>query len=91
VHEQEAIKFAQQSYDIEKQRYDTGVDPYIDVVTAQTTLLGDQVTLNSLQVSEMLSAVQLVQALGGGWDVTQMPTAKQTGEKVPSSAYKMQQ
>jgi NodT family efflux transporter outer membrane factor (OMF) lipoprotein len=91
VHEQEAIKFAQQSYDLEKQRYDTGVDPYIDVVTAQTTLLGDQVTLNSLQVSEMLSAVQLVQALGGGWDVAQMPTAKQTGEKVPSSTYKMQQ
>jgi NodT family efflux transporter outer membrane factor (OMF) lipoprotein len=91
VHGQEAIKFAQQSYDLEKQRYDTGVDPYIDVVTAQTTLLGNQVTLNNLQVQEMLSAVQLVQALGGGWDVAQLPTAKQTGEKVPSSAYKMQQ
>ena len=40
----------------------------MDVVTAQTTLLSDQVTLNSLQVEEMLSTVQLVQALGGGWD-----------------------
>ena len=91
LHEQEAVKFAQQSYDLEKQRYDTGVDPYIDVVQAQTTLLGDQVTLNSLQVQEMLSAVQLVQALGGGWDASQLPTPKQTGEKVPASAYKMQQ
>ncbi len=91
LHEQEAVKFAQQSYDLEKQRYDSGVDPYIDVVQAQTTLLGDQVTLNSLQVQEMLSAVQLVQALGGGWDASQLPTPKQTGEKVPSSVYKMQQ
>jgi NodT family efflux transporter outer membrane factor (OMF) lipoprotein len=91
LHEQEAVKFAQQSYDLEKQRYDSGVDPYIDVVTAQTTLLGDQVTLNNLQVQEMLSAVQLVQALGGGWDASQLPTAKQTGEKVPASTYKMQQ
>ena len=91
LHQQEAIKYAQQSYDLEKQRYDTGVDPYIDVVTAQTTLLGDRVTLNSLQVEEMLSAVQLVQALGGGWNTSQLPTAKQTGEKVPSSVYKMQQ
>ncbi len=91
LHEQKAIDLAQQSYDLEKQRYDSGVDPYIDVVTAQTTLLGNQVTLNNLQVEEMLSAVQLVQALGGGWDASQLPTPKQTGEKVPASAYKTQQ
>ena len=91
LHEQDAVKSAQQSYEIEKERYNTGIDPYVDVVTTQTTLLGDQVTLNSLQVEEMLSAVQLVQALGGGWDVSQLPTAAQAGAKVPNSDYKMQQ
>ncbi len=90
LHEQEAVKAAQQSLDLETERYKTGVDPYIDVLTAQNTLLGDQTTLNNLQVEEMLSAVQLVQALGGGWDRTQLPTPKQTGEKVPSSTYSMQ-
>ncbi len=39
------------------------------------------VTLNSLQVEEMLSAVQLVQALGGGWDRSQLPTPAQAGAK----------
>jgi NodT family efflux transporter outer membrane factor (OMF) lipoprotein len=90
LHQQEAVKLAQQSYDLEKERYNAGVDPYIDVVTAQTTLLGDQVTLNNLQVQETLSAVQLVQALGGGWDASQLPTPAQAGAKVPSSAYTMQ-
>ena len=90
LHQQEAVKLAKQSYDLEKSRYDTGVDPYIDVVTAQTTMLNDQVTLNSLQVQEMLSAVQLVQSLGGGWNTSQLPTPAQTGAKVPSSAYTMQ-
>jgi len=91
LHQQEAVKSAQQSYDLEKERYNTGIDPYVDVVTTQTTLLGDQVTLNSLQVQEMLSAVQLVQALGGGWDRTQLPSPTEVGAKVPASSYKMQQ
>ena len=90
IHQQEAVKLAQQSLDLETERYNSGVDPYIDVMTAQTTLLGDQVTLNSLQVEEVLSAVQLVQALGGGWDATQLPTPQQAGAKVPNSAYKTQ-
>ena len=62
----------------------------MDVVTAQTTLLGSQVTLNSLQVEEMISAVQLVQALGGGWDSTQLPTPKETGAKQPNSSWALQ-
>ena len=86
----DAVKSAQEFLNLEMQRYNTGVDPYVDVVTAQTTLLGDQQTLNSLQVSEMMSSVQLVQALGGGWDVSQLPTPAQTGAKVPNSAYTMQ-
>ena len=61
------------------------------MVTAQTTLLGNQETLNSLQVEEMMSAVQLVQALGGGWDRSQLPTPAQVSAKVPESTYKMQQ
>jgi len=90
LRQQEAVKAAQDFLDLEMQRYNSGVDPYVDVVTAQTTLLGDQETLNALQVQEMLSAVQLVQALGGGWDLSQLPTPKQTGAKVPNSDYAIQ-
>ena len=91
LRQQEAVKSSQQFLDMEMQRYNTGVDPYVDVVTAQTTLLGNQETLNSLQVEEMLSAVQLVEALGGGWDRSQLPTPAQVSAKVPESTYKMQQ
>jgi NodT family efflux transporter outer membrane factor (OMF) lipoprotein len=91
LRQQEAVKASQDFFDLEMQRYNTGVDPYVDVVTAQTTVLGDQQGLNSLQVSQMISAVQLVQALGGGWDAAQLPSPKQTGEKVPNNAYTMQQ
>jgi NodT family efflux transporter outer membrane factor (OMF) lipoprotein len=90
LHEQDAVKSAQEFLDLETQRYNTGVDPYVDLVTAQTTLLGDQQTLNSLQVSEMMQAVELVQALGGGWDASQLPTPSQTGAKIPNSAYALQ-
>ncbi len=90
LRQEEAVKSSQQFLDMEMQRYNTGVDPYVDVITAQTTVLGNQVTLNSLQVEEMLSAVQLVQALGGGWDLSQLPSPKQMSAKLPNSNYKMQ-
>jgi NodT family efflux transporter outer membrane factor (OMF) lipoprotein len=89
--QERAVKAAQEFLDLEMQRYQAGVDPYVDVVTAQTTLLSDQVTLNSLHVQEMMSSVQLVQALGGGWDSSQLPTPAQAGAKQPNSAYSMQQ
>jgi NodT family efflux transporter outer membrane factor (OMF) lipoprotein len=90
IKQQEAVKSSQEFLDLEQQRYNTGVDPYIDVITAQTTLLGNQETLNSLQVEEMMSAVQLVQALGGGWDRSQLPTPAQVTAKVPGADYSIQ-
>jgi NodT family efflux transporter outer membrane factor (OMF) lipoprotein len=90
LRQEEATKSSQQYLDMEMQRYNTGVDPYIDVVTAQTTVLGNQQTLNSLQVQEMTSAVTLVQALGGGWDVSQLPSPKQVGAKVANADYSIQ-
>jgi NodT family efflux transporter outer membrane factor (OMF) lipoprotein len=88
--QQEAVQSAQQYVDLETQRYNTGVDPYVDVTIAQTTLLDDQETLNTLQVEEMMSSVQLVQALGGGWDRTQLPTPVQTGAKTTKADYSLQ-
>ena len=86
--QQDAVKAAEQFVDLETQRYELGVDPYLTVVIAQTTLLNDQVALNTLHVQQMLSAVQLVEALGGGWDRSQLPTPAQTAEK---TSYKLQQ
>jgi NodT family efflux transporter outer membrane factor (OMF) lipoprotein len=70
---------------LEQSRYETGIDPYIDVLVAQTTLLADQQTLNNLQVQEMTSAVALVEALGGGWDRSQLPSPQQVTQKSAAS------
>jgi NodT family efflux transporter outer membrane factor (OMF) lipoprotein len=70
-----AVKSAQHYLDLENARYETGIDPYVDVVQAQTTLLNDQLTSLSLRISAMTASVELVQALGGGWDTTQLPAA----------------
>jgi len=83
--EQQAVDSAQTFLKLEQARYDTGVDPYIDVLIAQTTVLSDQQVLNALQVQQMTSAVALVEALGGGWDRSQLPSPKQVTQKPDKS------
>ena len=52
------------------------------MVTAQTTLLSDQQTLATLHTQVMTASVQLIEALGGGWDTTQLPTPAQVSVKL---------
>jgi NodT family efflux transporter outer membrane factor (OMF) lipoprotein len=91
IRQQAAVKDAQDYLNLELVRYNTGVDPYVDVVIAQTTLLNNQETLNALEVEEMTSTVTLVQDLGGGWDRSQLPTPDQAGAKTAKADYTLQQ
>jgi NodT family efflux transporter outer membrane factor (OMF) lipoprotein len=75
VRQDAAVEAAQRNLKIATAQYETGVEPYLDVMVAQTTLLGDLETQVTLRVNEMTAAVQLVQALGGGWDPHRLPTA----------------
>jgi NodT family efflux transporter outer membrane factor (OMF) lipoprotein len=77
LQQRDAVQSATESLKLEMSRYQTGIDPYVDVVTAQTTLLTDQQTAIYVQVQEMTGAVQLIEALGGGWDRSQLPTPSQ--------------
>jgi NodT family efflux transporter outer membrane factor (OMF) lipoprotein len=83
--QQEAVNSSQTFLRLEMGRYKNGIDPYIDVVIAQTTLLSNQQSLTTLQVQEMAASVQLIEALGGGWDRSQLPASPQVTEK-PSKA-----
>jgi NodT family efflux transporter outer membrane factor (OMF) lipoprotein len=80
--QQEATNSAEEGLKLEMARYQTGVDPYLLVVTAQTTLLTNQQTLATLHVEEMTASVQLIEALGGGWDRTQLPTPAEVSRKL---------
>jgi outer membrane protein TolC len=57
------------------------VDSYLDVFTAQTLLLTQQQTTLNLRVEQMTSNVQLIEALGGGWDNAQLPSEKAVATK----------
>ena len=83
--QQLAEQSAEQFVDLEMKRYQNGIDPYINVVTAQTTLLSDQQTLATLHTQEMTASVQLIEALGGGWDASQLPTPAQVSKRLTKS------
>ena len=73
VTEQRAVDSARHSLDISNQRYKGGATSYLEVLTAETTLLTNQRTLTDLQSRQFAASVQLIRALGGGWDVSQLP------------------
>jgi NodT family efflux transporter outer membrane factor (OMF) lipoprotein len=80
--QQQAVTSSEEALKLEIARYETGVDPYLNVVTLQTTLLSNQETLASLHVLEMTNSVTLIEALGGGWDLSQLPTPAQVSKKL---------
>jgi NodT family efflux transporter outer membrane factor (OMF) lipoprotein len=58
-------------------RYKQGIDSYLNVITAQTTLLANRQTLVTIRSQQMTANIQLIQAIGGGWDASRMPSARQ--------------
>jgi NodT family efflux transporter outer membrane factor (OMF) lipoprotein len=89
--QQQAVNSAQTFLQLEEARYQTGIDPYVNVLTAQTTLLSDQQILNGIQVQEMTAAVALIEALGGGWDRSQLPSPQQVTQKPAGTDTRIQQ
>jgi outer membrane protein TolC len=71
--EQQAVASAQHSFDLSNARYKGGVTSYLEVLTAEQTLLTNQRTAIDLQTRQFAASVGLVRALGGGWDVSQLP------------------
>jgi NodT family efflux transporter outer membrane factor (OMF) lipoprotein len=85
VRQKEAVEHSETYLKLEQARYDTGIDPYIDLASAQITLYSNQQQLATIQVQQMTASVELIQALGGGWDKSQLPTQAQVTAK-PSHA-----
>ena len=69
-----AVGSAQRNLKIAIDRYKLGIDPYLNVITAQTTLFSNQQTDVNLRIQQITASVQLVEAIGGGWDASQLPS-----------------
>lgn len=67
-----AVDDARRALVIANNRYVGGVTDYLDVITAQTTLLANERLETQLLGQQMVSSVYLVKALGGGWDASQI-------------------
>lgn len=72
-----AIESAQRNLQVANDRYRAGIDPYLNVITAQTTLLSNQQAAMNLRRQQMVASVQLIEALGGGWNIAALPTSEQ--------------
>ena len=77
-----AIESAARSLRLAEVRYRAGLDPYLNVITAQTALLNDQQAAVNFRAQQMVASVQLIKALGGGWDVSRLPSVKELGSSV---------
>lgn len=70
--QQAAVEDSQRTLTIANNRYVGGLTTYLDVVTAQTTLLNNQRLATQLLGQQMVTSVQLVKALGGGWNASEI-------------------
>jgi NodT family efflux transporter outer membrane factor (OMF) lipoprotein len=71
--QKEATTSAQESLQLFTNRYEGGVDNYLQVITAQTVLLTNQRNDIDIELRRMNASVLLVKAIGGGWDTSQLP------------------
>jgi NodT family efflux transporter outer membrane factor (OMF) lipoprotein len=74
--QQLAVNSAALTTELSLNQYKGGITTYLTVITAQATELGDRVTAVNLLTRRMVASVLLIQALGGGWDSSQLPASK---------------
>uniref|UniRef100_E6PX21 Putative RND efflux system, outer membrane lipoprotein, NodT n=1 Tax=mine drainage metagenome TaxID=410659 RepID=E6PX21_9ZZZZ len=73
VAQRAAVDSAQRALDITNQEYAGGVVSYLQVLIAENALIQNQRTLANLETAQFTGSVQLIAALGGGWDTNQLP------------------
>lgn len=69
-----AVAAAEHSVSLSITRYRGGVTNYLEVTTAQTVALADEVTAVNLLSRRLSASVLLVKAIGGGWDTSKLPS-----------------
>ena len=71
--EDAAVRAAEQAVQIALNEYQAGTQAYTTVVQAQATALNDEESALTIREQRFVATVNLIEALGGGWDATQLP------------------
>lgn len=83
----EAVRFAERSLELANNQYQGGITTYLQVITAQAAALSNESTAVAIETRRMTASVSLIQALGGGWELAQLPSPKEvTPQKPPKVA-----
>ena len=77
----QAVKSAIRSVDVTTAQYKGGTVNYLSVIQVQTIALADEKAAIDLKTRRMAASVLLIQALGGGWDSSKLPSTQDVGEK----------
>ena len=80
-----AVVAAEKYLELANTRYVGGVTSYLEVTTAQSAALSDELTAVNILGRRMVDAVTLVQALGGGWDRSALPEHPECCGKLTSN------
>jgi NodT family efflux transporter outer membrane factor (OMF) lipoprotein len=83
VAQDSAVKAARQAEATINNQYLAGTQAYTAVIVAENTALGDAETAVNIRQSRLVATVALIEALGGSWDVSQLPTRDQIESDVP--------
>jgi NodT family efflux transporter outer membrane factor (OMF) lipoprotein len=87
--EDQAVESARQSLDISTNQYKAGTVDYLTVITAQAIALSDEITAVNIRTRRMTTSVLLVEALGGGWDASQLPATHGVSDVPPAETQVM--
>jgi NodT family efflux transporter outer membrane factor (OMF) lipoprotein len=82
----DAVTAAQKYLELAITRYKGGVTSYLEVTTAQSAALSDEVSAVNILGRRMVDAVTLVQALGGGWNSSELPQRPECCGKLASNS-----
>ena len=77
----QAVKSARRSVTVSTAQYKAGIASYLQVITVQSIALQDERSAVDVQTRRMTASVLLIEALGGGWDVSKLPTPEAVATK----------
>jgi NodT family efflux transporter outer membrane factor (OMF) lipoprotein len=81
--ENNTVRLAREAERLTLNQYQQGTVAYTAVITAQTTRLANEETALTILQNRLTASVALIQALGGGWDVAQLPSNAQIRDAAP--------
>ncbi len=73
VIEDAAVAAAREAEKLTLNQYKAGTVPYSSVITAQTARLSVEETALTVLSNRLQASVELIEAVGGGWDAAQLP------------------